>query len=99
MVWTQVQDEIEVTDYRPARHTRVKKMIWSDSAGSFETRYFIRILCDNPAQCADTRDWLTEQFGPSQYQGTWWQDGINHRQLWLSESLATFWQLRWGNQE
>lgn len=99
MTWTQVQDEIEATDYWPIRRTRVKKMIWSDADQAFRTHYFLRVTCDTSAIRNETTEWLTQQFGPDKYLGTWWQDPQNSRTLWLADRLATFWQLKYGDRE
>lgn len=93
---------VPVTEYLydgydpPPRVTHVKKMIWSDSDQKFNTTRFIRVQCDSVQQCLDTMDWCREQFGNQQYQGAWWADPANPRQVWLADHLATFWQLRWG---
>lgn len=97
MTWAQVQDEIESTDYRPARHTRVKKMIWSDKDREFRTHYFVRILCETGSELENTTAWLEEQYGEPGYQQTWWRDPGRYGWVWMTESLATFCRLRWGN--
>ena len=98
MTWTQVQDFIEVTDYEPPRAVRVKKMIWSDRDQAFETHYFIRVNCENAHQAQATQEWLLDQFGDPQYQGTWWRDPGRSSWIWLADSIATFWQLKYGGQ-
>ena len=96
MIWTQVQDYIDVTDYDPAQAVRVKKMIWSDQKQAFETHYFIRVNCENNHQAQETQAWLQEHFGDEQYQGTWWRDPGRRSWIWLADSIATFWQLKYG---
>ena len=97
MGWTQIQDEIEFTDYRPTRHTRVKKMIWSDQHQEFQTHYFLRVTCDSPRVLTDTIEWLEQQYGPAGYMRSWWRDPQNSLVLWLADSLATFWQIKYGH--
>ena len=97
MTWTQVQDAIEVSDYEPARMVRVKKMIWSDQDQAFTTHYFLRVTCENRHQAQATQAWLQDQFGDAEYQGTWWPDPGRSGWIWLADSIATFWQLKYGD--
>lgn len=92
------QDTIamDYVDYDPARITRVKKMIWSDADCAFHTHYFLRVYCETIHNREETVAWLEEQFGPEQYQGIWWRDPGNSRWVWLTDSIATFWQLKYG---
>lgn len=96
MSWIQVQD-IETTDYEPPRATRVKKMIWDDTDRTFHTHYFIRVRCQTSAEVAATVEWLQADFGEPRYQGSWWREPSNPSMLWLSDHLATFWQLKYGD--
>ena len=98
MSWSQVQDSIEVTDYQPVQAVRVKKMIWSDEDRAFCTHYFVRVTCENGHQARETEAWLQEHFGDAQYQGTWWRDPGRNTWIWLADSIATFWQLKYGAQ-
>jgi hypothetical protein len=43
----------------------------------------------------DTK-WMKEQFGEPAYQGAWWVSNDNGRtaELWMADSLATFWTLK-----
>ena len=88
---------IETVEYRPQRLTRVKKMIWSDEDKQFRTHYFLRVTCDNLVVRDEAVRWLTEQFGPGGYQKSWWQEPQNSLMLWMADSLATFWQLKYGD--
>lgn len=99
MGWAQIQDEIEVTDYRPARSVRVKKMIWSEADQEFHTQYFLRVTCDSPRVLTDTTEWLEQQYGPAGYLRSWWRDPHDSLVLWLTDGLTTFWQLKYGNRE
>ncbi len=99
MSWQPATDYIEVTDYEPAQAVRVKKMIWSDRDQAFETHYFIRVNCENGYQAAETQAWLQDQFGDPEYQGTWWRDPGRSSWIWLADSIATFWQLKYGGQQ
>jgi hypothetical protein len=97
MAWTPVQDLVEYVDYRPEQFIRVKKMIWNPGTQTFDRHYYIRIHCDTDSQHQDTMTWLNDQYGSPRYQGQWWPDKTQGRQIWLADSLATFWQLKWGD--
>ncbi len=84
-------------DHAPPQAVRVKKMIWNDNQQDFVTHYFIRVQCSSKAQCDDTAAWCQDQFGVPFYQGSWWKDPGDNRRIWLADSLATFWQLKWGD--
>jgi hypothetical protein len=38
---------------------------------------------------------MVEQFGPPKYQGKWWATELTN-DLWMADSLATFWYLKHG---
>lgn len=96
MSWQPATD-YSIVEAEAPRAVRVKKMIWSESDQTFHTRYFIRVTCENNQQATETQSWLQEQFGNAEYQGAWWRDPGRSQWIWLSDSLATFWQLKWGN--
>ena len=96
MSWQPAADY--TTDYQPVQAVRVKKMIWSDEDRSFRTHYFVRVTCENSHQAQETETWLQGQFGDARYQGTWWRDPVCSTWIWLADSIATFWQLKYGAQ-
>jgi hypothetical protein len=72
----------------------VNKKIWDKHTQEFEPRVFIRVNC-NSAELQREKQWMTEQFGPPKYQGQWWTIEITN-DLWMADSLATFWYLKNG---
>lgn len=85
------------TDYESLAVVPVKKLIWSDEDQAFRTYRFTRVQCESLEQCHETIVWCQEQFGNQCYLGSWWQDHINTLQVWLSDTVATFWQLKYGD--
>lgn len=72
----------------------VNKKIWNPETQEFEPRVFIRVHCDSKDLQRES-EWMAEQFGPPKYQGHWWWIDITN-DLWMSDSLATFWYLKHG---
>lgn len=86
--------KVEWNDAPVNRVTKVNKKIWNPVTNEFEPRVFIRIKCDS-AELKSETTWMEEQFGPSKYQGKWWVTELTN-DLWMSDSLATFWYLKHG---
>jgi len=72
----------------------VNKKIWNDDTQQFEPRVFIRIHCTS-AELRTQKEWMTAQFGEARYQGSWWYQELTN-DLWMADSLATFWYLKNG---
>ena len=85
---------VDWNDAPVGRATIVNKKIWNDATQEFEPRVFIRVNCSS-AELRKETQWMVEQFGPPKYQGKWWATELTN-DMWMSDSLATFWYLKHG---
>jgi hypothetical protein len=85
---------VDWADAPVGRATVVNKKIWNDATQQFESRVFIRIHCTS-AELRTQKEWMTTQFGEARYQGSWWYQELTN-DLWMADSLATFWYLKNG---
>lgn len=92
MGWTQVIEWVEAEPNE--RAVIVNKKIWNDQTREFETRVFMRVRVSS-TELREQAKWMTEQFGPPRYQGAWWTTELTN-DMWMSDSLATFWYLKNG---
>ena len=92
MGWTQVIEWVDAVPNDQA--IIVNKKIWNDQTQEFEPRVFMRVRVGS-SELQKQVEWMTEQFGPSRYQGSWWVIELTN-DLWMSDSLATFWYLKHG---
>lgn len=72
----------------------VNKKIWNADTQEFEPRVFIRVQC-TASELRHQCEWMTKQFGEPKYQGSWWCQELTNN-LWMADSLATFWYLKNG---
>ena len=72
----------------------VNKKIWNKETQEFEPRVFIRVNC-TASQLRSEAEWMTKQFGPPEYQGSWWVQELTN-DMWMADKLATFWYLKNG---
>ncbi len=86
--------KVDWDDAPVGRATVVNKKIWNDKTQEFEPRVFIRVFC-TPAELRRESEWMQQQFGPPEYQGKWWVTELTN-DMWMSDSLATFWYLKNG---
>lgn len=88
---------MESSDYDVMRNVRIKKMIWSNAHQKFITHYFVRVLCPDFHTTNRTTQWLEQEFGPPKYQSAWWQDPMNARLIYMTDSTASFWHLKYSS--
>lgn len=86
--------KVEWDDAPVSNVTQVNKKIWNPATNEFEPRVFIRVKC-TPSELRKEISWMEEQFGQPKYQGAWWVTELTN-DLWMSDSLATFWYLKHG---
>lgn len=91
MAWVPVA---EWDDPPVGRATVVNKKIWNADTQEFEPRVFIRINC-TASELRREAEWMTKQFGPPEYQGSWWVQELTNN-MWMGDKLATFWYLKHG---
>lgn len=90
-------DKIEHIVEEQPHAIRVKKMIWSDEERVFKPQFFVRIRFKTVGERENIEQWLRDDFGEPQYQGHWWQENFNPMMLWVSDKLATFLTLKYGD--
>lgn len=90
---------IETVDWQPPKSIVVKKQIWNNETQQFESRTFTR--WDRSGVLRQDIEFLEKSYGPPSQQGMWWIDDRGNRQqfLWISDSAATFWALKFGGNQ
>jgi hypothetical protein len=86
--------KVDWDDPPVGRATVINKKIWDPTTQEFEPRVFVRVHCTS-AELRNESQWMTDQFGPSEYQGKWWFNDLTN-DMWMADSLATFWYLKNG---
>ena len=88
---------LETVEWTPPQTITVKKQIWNDQTQKFEPRVFTR--WDRGDMLKQDIEFLQNSYGPASQQGMWWIDDRGTRSqrfLWISDSAATFWALKFG---
>lgn len=87
---------IDEVDWVEPKSITVKKQIWNPEKQQFEPRTFTRWKRASQSELEKDIKFLTTNYGEPSTQGMWWADdrGRGQNYLWVADSAATFWALK-----